>query len=146
MVPERPLDAETVAKCHRDYAAMLERYAWAIVRDWSLAADAVQNGFVALARFGADVVPEARKNWLFRVVHREAMRLRQKQQRHYSPPEELDALRERPAKYEISGVEKLQQQEMVEALHERLQQLPIDQQRVLQMRIYDDKTFAEIAE
>ena len=78
-VPDRPLDQAIVAECHVAFSKMLERYAWAIVRDWSLAADVVQTGFAALSRFGGDVAPEARKSWLFRVVHREAVRVRDRQ-------------------------------------------------------------------
>ncbi len=61
MKSERSLDSATVADCYRVYKDLLERYAWSVLRDWSLASDAVQNGFVAFSRFGGDVEPEARK-------------------------------------------------------------------------------------
>lgn len=125
---------------------MLERYAWAIVRDWSLAADAVQNGFIALARFGGDVLPEARKNWLFRVVHRESLRIREKQSRFHSMPADVDLVQELSASYELNPVAKVLQEEEVENLNRRVSKLSAEQQQVLRMRIYEDKTFAEIAQ
>ena len=76
---DRPLPPEIVESCVIQYQAILERYAWAILRDWSLAKDATQNGFVLLSRFGGDVTPEAIKGWLYKVVYREALRLRESQ-------------------------------------------------------------------
>ena len=107
-VPDRPLDQAAVADCHAALSKMLERYAWAVVRDWSLAADVVQTSFVALSRFGGDVALEARKSWLFRVVHREAMRVRE-QQKPYNQTtlESTEAVFEAQASYEISPLSKM---------------------------------------
>lgn len=146
MVPERPLDAEAIGTCHREYGPMLERYAWAMVRDWSLAADAVQLAFIALARFGGDVAPEARKNWLFRVVYREAVRLRQKQAGRSGSADSEQILRESHASYELEPVDKILQEETNAELTRWIQELPEEQRRVLELRIYHDKTFAEIAD
>ena len=106
--PDRPLDQAAVADCHAALSKMLERYAWAVVRDWSLAADVVQTSFVALSRFGGDVALEARKSWLFRVVHREAMRVRE-QQKPYNQTtlESTEAVFEAQASYEISPLSKM---------------------------------------
>jgi len=145
-VPERPLDPATVTKCHREYSALLERYAWAIVRDWSLAADVVQTSFVALSRFGGDVVPEARKSWLFRVVHREAIRVRERQKRYNPTSQNSDAVYEAKATYEVNPLAKMADQESVEILTRRIGELPEEQQKVLRLRIFENMTFAEIAE
>lgn len=146
MASERPLDPETVAECHQAFGPMLERYAWAIVRDWSLAADVVQNAMMALTRFGGDVVPEARKNWLFRVVHREAVRIRTKQIRYQAMAAEVDRVAERPTEYKLNPLHKILHDEEVAGLVKKVAKLPAEQQQVLKMRIYDDKTFAEISE
>ena len=55
MTPEGPLDPSIVADCHRDWRVLLERYAWAILRDWSLAADAVQIALIEGDRSGSRV-------------------------------------------------------------------------------------------
>lgn len=145
-VPERRLDPLTVAECHRNFSTMLERYAWAIVRDWSLAADVVQTSFVALSRFGGDVVPEARKSWLYRTVHREAVRVRERQKRYNQTSHDATAVCEAKATYEVNPLEKMAEQESVEILTKQISVLPQEQQKVLQLRIFENKTFAEIAE
>lgn len=142
---ERPLAPETVEQCHRDFSGMLERYAWAIVRDWSLAADVVQTGFIALTRFGGDVVPEARKSWLFRVVHREALRVRDRQKRYNQTNNETPAVFETRATYELDPLSKMADQENVELLKRRISELSAEQQEVIRLRIFEDLTFADIA-
>ncbi len=144
-MPERPLDPSTVEQCHRDFSAMLERYAWAIVREWSLAADVVQTSFLALSRFGGDVIPEARKSWLFRVVHREAVRVRERQKRYNQTNNEIPAVFETKAIYELNPLSKMADKEDVELLKRRISELPSEQQKVLRLRIFEDMTFAEIA-
>lgn len=144
--PERPLDPNTVEQCHRDFSGMLERYAWAIVRDWSLAADVVQSGFMALTRFGGDVVPEARKSWLFRVVHREALKVRERQKRYSQTNNEMPSVFESRATYELNPLARMADQEKVDLIKQRISELSQEQQQVLRMRIFEDMTFAEIAE
>ncbi len=146
-VPDRPLDPTTVAECHTAFSNILERYVWAIVRDWSLAADVVQTSFVALSRFGGDVAPEARKSWLFRVAHREAIRVRERQKPYIQSSKELTAsVFEAQATYEINPLSKMADQEDIDELTKRISELPQEQQQVLRLRFFENKTFAEIAE
>ena len=146
-VPDRPLDQATVAECHLAFSKMLEKYAWAIVRDWSLAADVVQTTFAALSRFGGDVAPEARKSWLFRVVHREAMRVRERQKPYiHSSQNAASAVYESQASYEINPLSKMAEQEEIEQLIKRIGTLPKEQRQVLRLRFFENMTFAEIAE
>jgi len=145
-MPERPLDPETVADCNREFKGLLERYAWAIVRDWSLASDAVQNCFVALAQYGGDVAPEARKSWLFKVVHREALRIRSGEIRYKQSVHDAGAVRETQATYEVTPLESLAKKEQIAGLGKRIEALSNEQQQVLKLRIFEDRTFAEIAE
>jgi RNA polymerase sigma-70 factor, ECF subfamily len=146
-VPDRPLDVAVVAECHIAFSKMLERYAWAIVRDWSLAADVVQTSFVTLSRFGGDVVPEARKSWLFRVVHREALRVREKQKPYQEWSDGSgSSVFENHATYEIPPLSKMADDEQVEQLNQHISQLPQEQREVLRLRFFENKTFAEIAE
>ena len=126
---------------------MLERYAWAIVRDWSLAADVVQTSFAALSRFGGDVAPEARKSWLFRVVQREALRVRERQKPYnHSSQNSAAAVYESQASYEINPLSKMVEQEEIKQLSKRIGTLPKEQQQVLRLRFFENMTFAEIAE
>lgn len=126
---------------------MLVRYAWAIVRDWSLAADVVQTSFVVLSRFGGDVAPEARKSWLFRVTHREALRVRERQKPYnQTTPFAASAVFETRAAYEASPLSKMAAEEDVEELSKKIGCLPPEQLRVLRLRFFENMTFAEIAE
>ncbi len=145
-VPDRPLDQEKVTECHLAWSKMLERYAWAIVRDWSLAADVVQTSFIALSRFGGDVAPEATKSWLFRVVHREALRVRERQKpynqtTHFS----ASAVFETHATYEVNPLSRMAEQEDIEVLTKQIGRLTNEQQQVLRLRFFENMTFAEIA-
>jgi RNA polymerase sigma-70 factor (ECF subfamily) len=146
-VPDRPLDPSTVEECHLAFSKMLENYAWALVRDHSLAADVVQASFLALSRFGGDVAPEARKSWLFRVVYRESLRVRQRRKPYSQSNQELaDTVLEAPASYNVSPLNKMVERENLELVQRRIGELPLTQQRVLQMKFFENKTFAEIAE
>ena len=146
-VPDRPLDQATVEECHVAFSNMLERYAWAMVRDWSLAADVVQTSFVALSRFGGDVAPEARKSWLFRVAHREAIRVRNRQKPYVQTSRESTAsVFEAQATYEINPLSKMADHEEIDELTKRISELPLEQQQVLRLRFFENRTFAEIAE
>ena len=138
---DRPLPPEIVETCVNQYQAVVERYAWAIVRDWSLAKDAAQNGFVLLSRFGGDVAPEAIKSWLFKVVHREALRLRETQRMQPS----ADLVAEPAARYESSPLNCLIARERIELVRNQIAQLPPDQQTILRMRIVEERSFHEIA-
>lgn len=144
--PDRSLDSATVAECHVAFVAVLERYAWAIVRDSSLASDVVQTSFLALSRFGGDVTPEARKSWLFRVVHREAMRVRERQRPYQTSQDFPSAILEAQSIYEINPLSNLADQEEVEVLTKRISALPLEQREVLRLRFFEDMTFAEIAD
>lgn len=138
---DRPLPPEIVEDCVHQYQAILERYAWAIVRDWSLAKDATQNGFVLLSRFGGDVAAEAIKSWLFKVVYREALRLRESQRTQPS----TDLVTEPESRYDTTPLTHLIRREEVEHLRNQIAKLPPDQQTIVRMRFVDEHSFHEIA-
>jgi RNA polymerase sigma-70 factor (ECF subfamily) len=146
-VPDRPLDPSTVEECHLAFSKMLENYAWALVRDRALAADVVQTSFLALSRFGGDVAAESRKGWLFRVVHREAIKVRNRSKPYsQSGTEAENTVLEARASYEISPLSRMVEQENLESLKRMIADLPRDQQKVLEMKFFENKTFAEIAD
>jgi RNA polymerase sigma-70 factor (ECF subfamily) len=101
---------------------------------------------MALSRFGGDVIPEARKSWLFRVVHREALRIREKQRRYSQANENSPTVSERHATYELNPLARMADQENLERLKRQIEELPHEQQQVLRLRIFEGMTFAEIAE
>jgi RNA polymerase sigma-70 factor, ECF subfamily len=139
--PANPLPAEVVEDCYRLWATGLQRYAWAILRDHSLAADAVQNAFLIFARSGGNVQNAARKSWLNQVVYREALRIREKELRR--PHQSM--VSEPVSREPCSPLDQLQRNEDTAELKQLIEKLPDDQQRILQMRIVQEKTFREIA-
>jgi RNA polymerase sigma-70 factor, ECF subfamily len=146
-VPDRPLDPSTVEECHLAFSKMLENYAWALVRDHALAADVVQASFLALSRFGGDVAAESRKSWLFRVVHREALKVRNRNKPYnQTDTQTTDSVLESRPSYEVNPLSRMVEQEKLESLRRMIAELPRDQQQVLKMKFFEDKTFVEIAD
>ncbi len=132
-----------IERLHAELACPLERVAWAILRDWPLAADAVQEAFALLAGKWHQVAAEHRRGWLVKTVQLSAHNLRRRQQRASSLPERLfhsgllTAGTASPSRAE---------QERLEQLREALDRLPEDQRRVVKMRLHEEQTFAEIAD
>lgn len=146
IMPERPLDSAIIEDCNREYRDLLVRYAWAVLRDWSLASDAVQNSFVALARFGGDVAPDSRKSWLFKVVFREALRIRSIEHRHQQSLQDVGRVMEAKQTYNVTPLDQLVRSEELEKSGQQIEALPSEQKQVLKLRFFEDKTFAEIAD
>jgi RNA polymerase sigma-70 factor, ECF subfamily len=136
------IDPAMVADLYARYGAELQRFLVGLLRDSHLAADAVQATFVKLAEYGHNSREDSRKGWLFRVAYHEAMLLRRRQAVD-------DAALRRTAWDRKSVAESadaaLLRAETVERVRQAIGGLSAEQQQVVRMRIYDDKTFAVIA-
>jgi RNA polymerase sigma-70 factor (ECF subfamily) len=142
--PDRPLEPNKIEEAHAQLRPELVRFAWGILRDWALADDAVQNGFLSLTRFGGGVEPANRKSWLYKVVFREALRLRKS-----TATRQFDSTNqtgEPPATYQIDPAQRLLDAEESEWFRQQFTKLPEDQRTILELRIQHEKTFAEIAQ
>ncbi len=140
-------EAEAIELLFDELAASLERIAWAILRDWPLAADAVQEAFALLAKKIADIPTENRRGWLVNTVQFQAKNIRRKQRRANQVAGQLLAgglVRQPESEYrdEKRTVEATDEQSRLRAA---IDELPESQQRVVLMRLRDEKTFAEIA-
>jgi RNA polymerase sigma-70 factor (ECF subfamily) len=142
--PERPLPPDQIAETHAELRPELVRFAWGVLRDWALADDAVQNGFVALARYGGDVEPPSRKSWLYKVILREALKLRKGTSSRQL--EQIGTVGEPAATYHLDPAQNLLDREESEWIRQQLKCLPVEQQEVLDMRIKHEMTFAEISQ
>jgi len=139
---EKRLDPATVAALHARYGAELQRFLLGLLRDRQLAADVFQATFVKLAERGHTAREESRKGWLFRVAYNEAMLVRRRQA--------IDDAALRRAVWRGEGAGQaadanLVRAETIRLVREAIGKLPAEQQQVVRMRIYEDKTFAEIA-
>jgi RNA polymerase sigma-70 factor (ECF subfamily) len=120
-------------------SSKLQRIAWVILRDWSLASDAVQAAFLTLHQKWGEVLPEHREGWLVKAVQYSAHNIRRSQTNHDQLP---DLLFKRHSDDRLSddGIA-----ERLEQLKAVLNQLPSDQQQIVRLRLVDELTFKEIS-
>lgn len=137
------LDSAVVASLYVDHGDELRRFLIGLMRDPQLAADVLQATFAKLVERGHETQEATRKAWLFRVAYHEAMALRRRQSvgdRVYRNVAQQASAPAGPAD------EPLVRLEAVEAVRTALEQLPPEQRQVVRMRMYEEKTFAVIAE
>jgi RNA polymerase sigma factor (sigma-70 family) len=142
MVGRGAIDASLVAALYVDHGMELRRFVLGVVRDPDTAGDVLQATFAKAVELGHTARSETLKGWLFRVAYHEAMTLRRRQTTRDQAHRRLAPLQkpsgERPDEGLIRG-------ETVEAVRRALAALPAEQRRVVWARMYEDKTFAEIA-
>jgi RNA polymerase sigma factor (sigma-70 family) len=142
------LDPSVVAALYVEHGEELRRFLLGILRDAQLTSDVLQATFVKLVQRGHETRAETRKAWLFRVAYHEAMAYRRRQgvgdrvlrnvAWHSNATQGNGAAG--------SAEEPLLRLEAVQSVREALEHLPPDQRRVVRMRIYEEKTFATIAQ
>jgi RNA polymerase sigma factor (sigma-70 family) len=142
------LDPSVVAALYVEHGEELRRFLLGILRDAQLTSDVLQATFVKLVQRGHETRAESRKAWLFRVAYHEAMAYRRRQgvgdrvlrnvAWHSSA---------RQGNGEVGSAEEpLLRLEAVQSVREALEHLPPEQRQVVRMRIYEEKTFATIAQ
>ncbi len=137
---EGKLDSAVVAALFEQHSQELLRFLVGVVRDHQLASDALQAAFTKMVERGHETSEESRKAWLFRVAYNEALLVRRRQKTGKSVLERVAWSSDL-----YKSDDSLVQQEDVERVQAAIDQLPPDQQRVVRMRIYEEKTFAVIA-
>ena len=138
------LIAEKVAALHVECSAQLLGLAWAIVRDWGLAADAVQETFALFAQKYNTIEASHQRGWLFKTVQFQALNQRRSQRRS---TQLTSRLREEPTAYTTRTQSDAQvQSEQIEQLRRAIDDLPAEQRQVVQLRLADELGFAEIAQ
>lgn len=144
--PDRNDDANAkeIAALHDECSEQLLRLAWAIVRDWGFAADAVQETFALFAQKFGTIDADHQRGWLFKTVQFQALNQRRSRLRSNQL---IDRLREEPTTYSTkSDSAKHEQKEQIEQLHRAIGDLPQEQRQVVLMRLSEEQGFAEIAE
>jgi RNA polymerase sigma-70 factor (ECF subfamily) len=140
------IDPATVADWYARYGAELQRFLVGVLRDSQLAADVLQATFVKLAEQGHQSQEDSRKGWLFRVAYNEAMLLRRRQAVDEIARRRMAWGRESVgALVGHTGESDLVRAETVARVRQAISELSADQQQVVRMRIYEEKTFAVIA-
>ncbi len=123
-------------------AAELRRFVLGVTRDPDLADDVMQATYVKALERGHEARPETARGWLFRVAFHEALAARRRAEARDRGHRKLSdlGLRDQPA-----PEEPLIRRESAAAVREALGALPEAQRLVVLARIYQDKTFAQIA-
>jgi RNA polymerase sigma-70 factor (ECF subfamily) len=137
------LDPSVVAALYLQHGEELRRFLLGILRDAQLTSDVLQATFVKMAERGHHTREDSRKAWLFRVAYHEAMAYRRREGVG-------DKILRRVAWHgrasSAAADEPLLRLEAVEAVRRALDDLPPEQRQVVRMRIYEEKTFAVIAD
>jgi RNA polymerase sigma factor (sigma-70 family) len=140
---ETAIDTERQAALFEQYAPGLLRFVQGILRDRQAAEDVVQTTFLKASQKAAEIDPPALKTWLYRVACNDALSRKRQQETDRRAREEL-ARKDQPAADRPD--ERLVRQEVVEQVRQVMQELSPQQQRVVRLRVYEEKTFAQIAE
>lgn len=140
---EGKLNPSVVAALYLEHGEELRRFLLGLLRDAQLAADVLQAAFAKMIERGHETREESRKAWLFRVAYHEAMALRRR--------EGVGDRVFRQVAWQADGSsgsadEPVIRYESVEAVKTALEELPADQRQIVRMRMYEEKTFAVIAE
>lgn len=136
------IDPAVVAALFIEHEEELRRFLVGVLRDRTLANDALQSTFAKMIERGHEVREGSRKAWLFRVAFNEAMLLRRRDATGGRVIRQAAWTR----RHEEGGSdEPLIRYEEVELIRAALAELPPEHQRVVRMRIYEEKTFAVIA-
>jgi RNA polymerase sigma factor (sigma-70 family) len=116
-----------------------------VLRDESLAEDAVQEAFLAVWRTASRFVPERGKasTWILTLVHRRAVDLvRREELRRSDPLTDVDE----PADGTVGADEQAWLRLQRERVQEALQKLPDQQREALELAYYGGFTQSELAE
>lgn len=136
------IDHALVVGLFLEHEQSLRRFLQGVLRNPQAANDALQTTFTRLMERGHEVRPESLKSWLYRVAFHEAIQLRRQGQRSERILQRAAWSRQPESR---APEEPLIQFEQVERVRLALTKLPPAQQQIVRMKMYEDKTFAEIA-
>lgn len=137
-----PLERSVVEALYQEHGDELRRLLLGILRDPQLAADVLQATFAKALVQGHTSREETRKAWLFRVGYHEAMALLRRRNTGDKVVRKLAWSQETNVDEADAG---LIRREVVEAVRNVIAALPPDQAEVVRLRIYEERTFAQIA-
>ena len=158
---DQPSDGRLLAEWSRGISGAFEalvarherallRHSRALLGDWRSGEDVVQEVFLRLAQrpptLDAEVIGDPRResaalaSWLHQVLRNLCMDTKRSEMRRRRREEEAST-REATA----GGAETVEEADTKAAVERGLLKLPVDQREVLVLRLFDDKSYAEIA-
>ncbi len=133
---------EFLAALYDAHAAGLYRYALVVLGDHAAAEDAVQQAFVKLAGIGGRLYGiDSFADYLRTAVRNECWRIIEKRRRR---PEELETSPAAPL-IEAADPNAVDEDERLR-VEGALRALPAEQREVVYLKVYEDKTFQQIAD
>lgn len=136
------LDPAALAALYGRHADELRAYLTGLLRDPHLADEVLQTVFAKAAEHGHGVRGDSLKAWLFRVAHNEVM---DRRRRAVAEDRSVRAVAWWKRGPETTPEHSLRLRETVERVRKAVEDLPAEQREVVRLRIYEEKTFAEIA-
>lgn len=132
---------EEISQLFAQYAVPLRSFARGVLKNADLAEEVVQSAFVILSEKGHDVARDALKAWLYRVVYNEAITIRRRKKLESKTAERVEI--HQPFD---STTQTVLSNDLVKQIGAELELLSPEQQIVVRKKIYEEKTFAAIAE
>jgi RNA polymerase sigma factor (sigma-70 family) len=137
------VDTTRLLALYESHGPELRRFVLGVTRDPELTNDVIQATYAKAVEFGHTARPETFKGWLFRVAFHEALTARRRRDARDQGVRRFANLG-RPAVERPE--ERIIRDETVEAVRQALGDLPPEQRHVVWAKMYEDKTFAEIAQ
>ncbi len=137
------VDSTFLAASYAEYAEDLRRFLVGVLKDQDQAAEVLQTTFTRALEGKSPPREESVRGWLFQVAFREALVLKRRRKVHWKSLGGLAWIRPKAAE---SAEQAASRGEMINKVRGVLETLPAEQRSVVRMRIYEDKTFAQIAE
>jgi RNA polymerase sigma factor (sigma-70 family) len=136
-------DEAALAELYDRFGRMAYGLALRVLRDSTLAEDAVQDAFLNVWRSAESFQADRAKasTWVLTFVHRRAVDLVRREERRRTEPEEAAPVPEGPGADE--DVERRSKREVVQ---DALRQLPVDQRQAIELAYYGGYTQSELAE
>lgn len=138
-------EESALAELYDRYGRLAYSHARRIVRDAELADDVVQEAFLSVWRGAATFTPERARasTWLMTLVHRRAVDLVRREQRHRADPVDDDDLNEPPGHAVDDEVWLRLERERVQVA---LRRLPDQHRELLELAYYGGFTQSQLAE
>ncbi len=138
------IDPAIIAGLYVEHGDELKAFLIGVLKDHDLAQEALQAAFIKAMEQGHTAREETRKGWLFRVAFHEALAIRRRSKVYDKNLREMAW--SQPKTGHDSPDDRLCRWETVVNVRQALEKLPENQKLIVQLRIYEEKTFAQIAE
>jgi RNA polymerase sigma factor (sigma-70 family) len=136
------LAADVAKRLYEELGRRLQAFVFGLVSRADVAQEIVQTSFERLLRQGGGVQPESHRAWLYQVARNEALLWRRKRELEQRAGTALASQRVVDSDPVIAG---LLQRDKIERVRLAVSQLPQAQRQVVELRLQEELTFAEIA-